>query len=60
MHHGDGQGLPVQCPSPDGDHKSNGIHQSTLLKVNRVGNLTVGNLYDRRWRCKFSQMVLQC
>ena len=63
MHHGDGQGLPMQRPSPDGDDERNRIHQPALFKVQQLVNgvryLDVGNLYDRRWQCKFLQMVLQ-
>ena len=61
--HGDGQGLPVQCPPPYADNKHDRVDQPTLFKgqelVDRIMDLDVGNLYDRKWRCKFLQMVLQ-
>ncbi len=59
----DGQGLSVYGPRPHGHHKSDRVHQAALIKrqqlVNDVGNFDVGDLHDRRWRCKFLSMVLQ-
>ena len=59
----DGQRLAVQRPPLHRHHKHDRIHQAALVEieklVDRVRNLNVGNLYVRKWRCKFLLMVLQ-
>ena len=51
--HGDGQGLSVDCPPPDGHHKCDRVDQPALFEgqelVDRVVDFYVCNLHIRKW-----------